>query len=119
MHINLFKRSLTGAGTTYGESVYVEVSDFVAANVVTAVSGTLPEVDVTLQDSPDGKEVTDANATWFDLLAFTQATAAGAEAKSFIGPHFERVRAVVTLGGTAPEATVDVTYSGAAAARTF
>lgn len=67
-----------------------------ATLIVSAASGTSPTLDAKVQHSPDG-------TNWFDLMTFTQATAATTECKSHTGPIFERVRAVGTIGGTTPQ----------------
>lgn len=60
---------------------------------VTAVSGTDPTLDVTLEHSKDG-------TTWVTLGTFAQKTAISAEHKVF-GPVDRYVRAIFDIGGTA------------------
>lgn len=116
MRIELFERVLSGAATTYGESVYVdEVSDFVVSAVAASKTGTNPTLDVTIQDSPSGKDVTDANATWFNTTTFTQFTDNGGQVKTYIGPHFGRLRVKAVVGGTStPGYRLEVVYAGKA-----
>lgn len=111
MHSEILKNTLTSATTAYGLSQYIGVGDFVASNVVSGVAGAAPTVDVDLQDSPDGSNVSDANATWYTLLSFTQRTTNEGELKAFTGPHFGRVRAKMTTGGTITAATCTVVIS--------
>jgi len=76
----------------------------VAVLQVTAISGTSPTLDVTVQHSPDG-------TTWTDLIAFTQVSAAHqAERKTVTGSVDQHVRAIWTLGGTNPAATFTVAF---------
>lgn len=74
-----------------------------------SVSGTSPTFDVTIQQSPDDMSIPDASAVWYTLVAFTQVTTATTELKTVTTPRFERLRANVTVGGTAsPTATLTV-----------
>lgn len=75
--------------------------DFVGVLVCTAVVGGAPTVDVKIQHSIDG-------SNWFDLVAFTQLTAAGSELKNITAPVLSQVRAVIDLGGTITSATLKV-----------
>lgn len=79
-----------------------------AAVVCSARSGTNPTLDVILQHSPDG-------TNWFDLVTFTQLTAAGSEYKvvseeqgTTVQVIGDRLRAKYTLGGTNPSFTFSV-----------
>lgn len=70
---------------------------------VTAVSGTLPTMDLAMEWSADG-------VTWFPgqpADTFTQVTAVVKVCKAFVtkGPHF---RIVWTIGGTTPSFTFTV-----------
>jgi len=76
-------------------------ADVIAATlVVSAASGTNPTLDVVVQHSIDG-------SNWFDLLTFTQRTAAGSELKvaseiqgTTVTAIGDRLRAKWTVGGT-------------------
>lgn len=79
-----------------------------AAVVCSARSGTNPTLDVIVQHSPDG-------TNWFDLITFTQLTAAGSEFKAIseeqgttVQAIGDRLRAKYTLGGTNPSFTFSV-----------
>ncbi len=67
---------------------------------VSAASGTIPTLNVKIQDSPNGTD-------WYDLpsMAFTQATGVTSQRLSFAGPLGLYVRAVQTIGGTTPSFT--------------
>jgi hypothetical protein len=73
--------------------------------VVTAVTGTNPTLDVTVETSPD-------NSTWTTVSTFTQKTAAGSQHKLF-SPIDRFVRVTETIGGTATP-TFTRTISGEA-----
>ena len=61
---------------------------------VTACAGGADTLDVKIQDSPDG-------TTWYDNVAFTQATAATSEKKALVAPFGRYLRAVGTNGAGA------------------
>lgn len=70
---------------------------------VTAVSGTLPTMDLAIELSPDG-------VTWYPgqpAITFTQITTTVKAAKTVVSacPHF---RVVWTVGGTTPSFTVTI-----------
>jgi hypothetical protein len=68
---------------------------------VSAASGTTPTLDVSIETSFDGQ------TGWRSMGAFTQATAAGSQRKSFSGAD-RFVRATATIGGTTPSFTFSV-----------
>ena len=68
---------------------------------VTAVSGTDPKLDVTLEDTLDG-------TTWTEIGAFAQLTAAGREVINITAPFSDRIREKRIIQGTA---TPTFTYS--------
>ena len=68
---------------------------------VSAASGTTPSLQVVLETSKD-------NTTWRSLGVFPQATTAGPTSKVFAGAD-RYLRAVWTIGGTAPSFTFSVT----------
>jgi hypothetical protein len=68
---------------------------------VTAVGGTSPTLDMTIQTK-------DANGNWYDLDTFTQATGAGKQARG-ITIFGQDLRIVYTIGGTTPAVTFSVT----------
>lgn len=77
--------------------------------------------DVKIQHSPDREPngpdpVSDSDAIWYDLVTFTQMVAGGGvaqtEHKDLTTPHYSRLRAVLTFGGTSPSAKVTVIVEG-------
>jgi hypothetical protein len=87
-------RTATGNGTVVEETGKRRVASLTLT--VAARSGTTPTLDVTVQTSRDG-------STWYTAGSFAQATAAGAERKTFALDRFVRARWV--LGGTTPSFT--------------
>lgn len=71
---------------------------------VTAVSGTDPTLDVTIQHSADG-------SVWADLVTFTQADAATQERITVTGTVNRYLRAIWTAGGTTPSVTFLVAFA--------
>jgi hypothetical protein len=98
----------SGAETATGNDAGVEVGAAGTVRLkldVTAVSGTNPTLDVTVQTSFDNG-VTD---TWRTLGTFAQKTGVSAERKTFSGCD-RWVRTQRTIGGTAsPSATYSIT----------
>lgn len=70
---------------------------------VTAVSGTTPAMDVTLQESAD------LGTTWTDVYTFPQITAVGVYRSGVMTSRSLRYRYVQTIGGTAPSFTRSIT----------
>lgn len=74
---------------------------------VTAASGTVPTLDVVLQDTIDG-------TNWNTFYTFTQLTGTGRPIKRYLtriaadGPISNQIRAVATLGGTSESFTFDL-----------
>lgn len=68
--------------------------------------------DVRIEHSPDPFDVADADAMWFTLITFAQATGPITETLNSTTPHFSRMRAVSTLAGTTPSAKLDVIVEG-------
>lgn len=105
-------RTATGNGDAF--TGFAPADILAAQLVVSARSGTNPTLDVVIQTSLDG------GTTWFDLITFTQATAATSERKT-LADEFEggadakaigdRLRAKWTLGGTNPSFTFSVKVS--------
>lgn len=104
-------QTLSGAGATNGaasESAPEDVRLIVTADVQ-QLSGTSPTVDVKLEHSPDAR-------VWYDLGApLPQFTGVGNATQVFSDFH-GYVRAVVTLGGTSPAASLVVVASTRAGA---
>ena len=104
-------QTISGAGATNGaahESMPEDVRLVVTADLQ-QLSGTSPTVDLQLQHSPDAK-------VWYDLGSpFPQFTAVGNATQVFNDFH-SYVRAVVTLGGTSPAASLVVVASTRAGA---
>lgn len=90
------------------EDLVGPVGAMTATLTVSAASGTTPTLDVIVEHSHDG-------TTWATLGSFTQATAAGAETKTF-SPIRRHVRGKATVGGTTPlfsftlSADLDLSY---------
>ncbi len=93
--------------TVSGQSSAIDVSsidEMVVFLNVSAVSGTSPTLDVTIEDSPDG-------TNWYTHTSFTQATATTKEAKR-ISNFGKFVRINYTIGGTSPSFTFEVVAVG-------
>lgn len=74
---------------------------------VTAASGTSPTLNVKVQAQ-------DPAGNWYDILSFTQATAATKEAKQ-LSIFGDKIKVVYTIGGTTPSFTFSVTAVAKAA----
>ena len=96
------------------------VGDFAAFLVVkNADRGDANETyDYKIQESPDpmpGEDngVEDVDATFFDLVTFTQIVlTSGQEKKTVTAPRAARVRVVADVGGTTPQADAKITLVG-------
>lgn len=102
----------TATGTADAVKGFGGSSKIGAALVVSAASGTNPTLDVVIQHSLDG-------TNWFDLMTFTQRTAAGSEYKvvsetqgTTVNVVGDRLRAKYTVGGTTPSFTFSVIACG-------
>lgn len=71
---------------------------------ITAVTGTGPTLDVTIQASPDG------GTTWYDVHTFAQATAVST-LRAAAPVAGDKVRIKQDVGGTAPSFTRTITTS--------
>lgn len=71
---------------------------------VTALSGTAPEITVTIQDSDD-------DSVFVDLIEFTLADAISGERKSVTGTVEQYTRASWAVDGTTPGATFTVAFA--------
>lgn len=95
----------SAARTATGNGTSVALGDRGVARLlldVTAVAGTSPTLDITVETSFDG-------AAWRSLGTFAQKTAVGTERKSFSGCD-RFVRANHTIGGTGgPSFTFSIT----------
>lgn len=92
----------SGSSVDHGSSTS---NGAVATLHVTAVSGTSPTLDVTIQHSPD-------NSTWADLVSFSQATAPSSERVAVSGSVDRYVRESRTIGGTnTPSFTYAVAFA--------
>ena len=99
-------RTVTGNGDAAGG--FGLATRLGAAVICASRTGTNPTLDVIIQHSPDG-------TNWFDLITFTQLTAAGQEYKTLsetqgttVQAFSGRLRAKYTLGGTTPSFTFNV-----------
>lgn len=71
---------------------------------VTAASGTLPTLDVTIEDTVDG-------TNWNTVATFTQKTATGLQVVNLLAsstPYADRLRVKAVIGGTTPSFTFSV-----------
>lgn len=97
--------SETGNGTESSVDHGASTSNGAVATLhVTAVSGTSPTLDVTIQHSPD-------NSTWADLVSFSQTTASTSERVTVSGSVDRYVRESHTIGGTSPNFTYTVAFA--------
>lgn len=101
----------SSARTTSGQTQPVDVSPYNELDVnldITAVTGTLPTLDVKMQGSPD---VSPAANRWFDIASggFTQKTAVGKDQlRNLDISAYRSIRMVYTVGGTTPNFTFEV-----------
>lgn len=80
-------------------------SDTIRAQLnVTAASGTLPTLDVVIEDSVDD------GATWNTIGTFAQKTTTGREVINITTPFGDLIRVRWTLGGTSPSFTFAVDW---------
>ena len=71
---------------------------------VTAASGTLPTLDVTIEDTLDG-------TNWNTVATFTQKTTTGLQVINLLAgttPYADRLRVKTVIGGTTPSFTFSV-----------
>jgi len=73
-------------------------AEYEVNQVVTAVTGTSPTMDVVVEESEDG-------TNWFDVYHFSRITAAGAYRSPKLIMKGTRLRVVETIGGTTPSFT--------------
>ena len=100
--IGVVLRALAAGGVSPGSAVNngsATATGGIAYLICTAMTGTLPELDVVIEHSVNGVD------TWETLVAMTTLTAAGSEAKAVSGAVRQYLRASWTLGGTDPAAT--------------
>lgn len=105
-----FPSAAITADTTTAEFRGFSGADLLAVKLnCTAVSGTTPTLDTTVQRSIDG------GATWDALFAFTQRTAAGSQVIVYADvrsatPQIigDRLRVFLDVGGTSPSFTCSV-----------
>lgn len=71
---------------------------------VTAASGTVPTLDVLIEDTLDG-------TNWNTIGTFAQKTAAGREVINISTPFADRLRVRWTIGGTTPSFTFAVDWA--------
>ena len=113
--VNLCRQTGVAATVTL-KSVFTDVlGNFAASLKVANADRTTGDetYDAKIQDSPHGLDVADADATWHDLVTFTQVAAtSGSEKKTVTDPHYSRMRLVLTLGGTTPSADFEVDIEG-------
>jgi hypothetical protein len=105
--------ALTGAATSfssewYGLSTYQQAIFHLN---VTAVSGTTPNMVVTIQELDEQLDPTQA-ASWHDLASFTAVTAATNHQRITINPIGMRLRAKYVRTGTTPSFTFTLTAYG-------
>ncbi len=84
--------------TSSGESIRCQLN-------VSAVAGTAPTLDVTVEDSVDG------GATFNPIGNFTRKTTAGREVINITTPFSETLRVSWSIAGTNPSFTFSVDWS--------
>ena len=95
---DLLSAAITGSGNVgplspgWGTSYQVNIP-------VTAISGTAPTMDITIQESDDG------GTNWFNVYTYPQITAIGIYRSPFLALTGNRIRYVQTLNGTTPSFT--------------
>lgn len=97
----------TLAATTTGSSQDNTTSSLAGAVAqlhVTAVSGTTPTLDVTIEHSSNG-------SSWSTVGTFTQVTAIGSQVLSIAGTVNRYTRAKFTIAGTTPSFTCQVSIA--------
>lgn len=90
-------RTASGTGTAFRTG---ELSELEAELVVTAVAGTSPTLNVSLETKTD-------TGDWYAVASFPQVTAAGTTGRVFTGLG-DQCRWAWTLGGTAPSFTFSI-----------
>lgn len=96
-------RTSSGDGSSHDSGS--SSSDGAVAHLhVTAVSGSSPTLDVTVQHSSDG-------STWADLITFDQATTTDSQRKTVTGTVDQHLRVTWTIGGTDPSFDFAVTFA--------
>lgn len=104
--VTFHEGSVAAAGTTYS-ATHDGFGDATALRLqlnVTAISGTLPTLDVTLEDTVDG-------SNWNTVATFAQKTATGREMVNLLAattPFANQLRVKIVTGGTTPTATFSV-----------
>ena len=113
--VRLTEPSEAVAASTNHDSVATKILGSIAASAVwkglDRTTGN-ETYDAKIQHSPDPFDIDDDDASWFDLITFTQVTVPNAQLSTLTTPHFSRMRAVSTLGGTTPSGTLDVLVEG-------
>lgn len=95
----------SAARTTTGNLVLTNLGEDISSAEVqlncTAASGTSPTLNVIVEATVDG-------TNWYQLVAFTQRTAAGVEQKTITGIVSQSLRVSWTIAGTTPSFTFQV-----------
>lgn len=97
----------SGSHTSSGNSSSYEVGEFIEGRAfldITAVSGTNPTLDVTIQDSPD-------DSVWYDHTSFAQQTVATNVAQS-LTTFGSYIRAHWAIAGTNADFTFSIELDG-------
>lgn len=94
--------TLAAAGTSYSNVYQVDddAQSLDALLTLSALSGTTPTLDVTIQASKD-------NSSWIDIGTFTQLAATGSQRKA-VGDVRSFIRFKFVLAGTTPTATATI-----------
>lgn len=91
----------TTTGNGAGLTGYAAARNLVIQLEVTAASGTLPTLDVVIQDTVDG-------TNWFTIATFTQATTTTVAVQRVSTAFTDQLRASWTIAGTTPSFTFNV-----------
>jgi hypothetical protein len=93
--------AMTVSGASAGLTGYAAARNLVIQLEVTAVTGTLPTLDLLIQDTVDG-------TNWFTIATFTQVTAAAVAVQRVSTAFTDQIRTSYTITGTTPSFTFNV-----------
>lgn len=91
----------TATASAAGVAGFAAANNLVVQLEVTAASGTLPTLDLVMQDTVDG-------TNWNTVSTFTQATGTTREVKRVDTPFTDTLRVTFVIGGTNPSFTFSV-----------
>lgn len=91
----------TATGVSSALPGFNAAKNLVIALAVTAVTGTTPTLDLTIQDTVDG-------VNWFTIATFNQVTGVTNAVQRVTIPFTDQLRASWVIGGTTPSFTFSV-----------